>query len=138
MIEINNTSGFEVDIKNLQKIGENFLDYYKKSEYNVSLAIINDGKMTEINHQYRGKNKTTDVLSFESSDEEKENDKFLGEILISFTQIKKQAEEFGKSTADELNFIFVHGLLHLLGYTDETDESRQKMIDLGNQFLQKT
>lgn len=138
MIEINNTSGFEVDIKNLQKIGENFLDYYKKSEYNVSLAIINDGKMTEINHQYRGKNKTTDVLSFESSDEEKENDKFLGEILISFTQIKKQAEEFKKSTADELSFIFVHGLLHLLGYTDETDESRQKMIDMGNQFLQKT
>ena len=136
MIEINNTSGFEVDVKNLQKIGEDFLNCYNKSEYNVSLAIIDDKKMQEINLKYRDKDKTTDVLSFESTEEEKENDKFLGEILISYSQVEKQAQEFKKEFEDELNFIFVHGLLHLLGYTDEINENREEMIDLGNKFLQ--
>ncbi len=135
MIEVNNQINSKIDIKNLQKIGEKFLKYYKRDNFNVSVGIIEDRKMREINLRYRKINQTTDVLSFESSRKEKEDDKFLGEILINYKQIKRQAEEFKKEYEEELIFIFIHGMLHLIGYTDKTEKDRLEMINLANEFL---
>ncbi len=135
MIEVNDQINSKIDIKNLQKIGEKFLKYYKRDNFNVSVGIIEDRKMREINLRYRKINQTTDVLSFESSRKEKEDDKFLGEILINYKQIKRQAEEFKKEYEEELIFIFIHGMLHLIGYTDKTEKDRLEMINLANEFL---
>ncbi|MFA4942854.1 MAG: rRNA maturation RNase YbeY, partial [Patescibacteria group bacterium] len=59
----------------------------------------------------------------------------LNEIIIDIKAIERQARELGKSRDSELFFILVHGLLHLIGYNDETEKERLKMISLGEDFL---
>jgi probable rRNA maturation factor len=118
----------------------------------VTLTLTDDEGIRELNRQYRGLDKTTDVLSFsllegdepdihyddeyEASeegaedwkDEEKSGDPFadlLGDIVISVPRAEAQAEDYGHSLERELGFLFVHGFLHLLGY-DHGDEVQEK------------
>jgi probable rRNA maturation factor len=131
MIEINNTTKFKINEKLLKKISEKFLASRRLVKKDVSLALIGDAKMRQLNFKYRQKDKTTDVLSFSGEDV------FLGEILINPAQIKRQAKENKNSFQAELIFILVHGLLHLVGYNDETEKERLKMIKIGEEFIEK-
>jgi len=79
----------------------------------------------------------TDVLSFTETDNEEPQPDLLGQIFIDYNQIKRQAKEFSQSDEEELVFILVHGLLHLLGYDDSTEEEAQVMEDLGKAFIKK-
>ncbi|HRH21991.1 MAG TPA: rRNA maturation RNase YbeY, partial [bacterium] len=90
-----------------------------------------------MNRDYRHKDKVTDVLSFTESDSPDAQADLLGQIFIDYQQIKRQAKEFEQSDEDELVFILVHGLLHLLGYDDATEEEAQIMEDLGKSFIKK-
>jgi probable rRNA maturation factor len=118
-----------VDVELVKLVTERFLKYYKKNKFEVSIAFVSDKEIKKLNKIYRGINKPTDVLSFEGEG------KFLGEIIISYSQIKKQAKEFGRTTKQELVFILVHGLLHLLGLDDETEKGRLGMIEEGEKFI---
>ena len=69
------------------------------------------------------------------SKEEKNKENFLGEVVLNYSQIKRQAKELNNSFEHELAFIYIHGLLHLLGYNDEREGDRVKMIELGNRIL---
>jgi probable rRNA maturation factor len=129
MVEINNTTKTRIDVKLVEIVAKKFLKHYKKQKFNVSIAFVGDREIQKINKIYRGINKPTDVLSFEGEDD------FLGEVIISYSQIKKQAREQGKTAEEELIFILVHGLMHLVGYDDETEEGRVKMIRLGEAFI---
>lgn len=131
MVEINNKTKTAIDIGAIKKITEQFLAISKKKKFEVSIAFIGDKAMARLNHEYRGKNKPTDVLSFEGEDD------FLGEVIIDYQQIKRQAKKFGNSPKQELVFILVHGLLHLLGHDDDTEEKRLKMIKLGEKIIKK-
>src|SRR6056297_1813839 len=134
MVEINNQAKVEVEQEKLEKVAQSFLDYYNLSGFNLSLAFLDSEEMRRINQTYRGINKTTDVLSFPASSKEKEEESFLGEILFDYEQIKAQAQ---REEEKELIFILIHGLLHLLGHTDETPEDREKMIKLGEELMEK-
>ncbi len=128
MIEINNLTNKKINKARINKIVKYFLKHFKVSQDNpISLAIIGDLKMKQINNVYRGQNKTTDVLSFCD----------LNEIIININQIVRQAKENKKKISDEFDFIFVHGLLHLAGYDDNSEKKRLEMIDLGENFLLK-
>lgn len=129
MIEINNRTKNKIDKKRIENVIKKFLVYYKKQNKEVSVAFIGDAEMKKLNKVYRGKDKPTDVLSFDGEGD------FLGEIVIDYAQIKRQAVELKKSIKDELIFILVHGLLHLVGYNDETEKDRIKMINLGESFV---
>jgi len=129
MIEINNKTKAKIDIKLIRKISENFFSYYKIKNKELSIAFIGDITMRQLNKQYRGKNKPTDVLSFCGDGDD------LGEILIDYAQIKRQARKYSKSVKEELIFILVHGLLHLIGYEDETKKGRINMEKTGNKFV---
>ena len=88
--------------------------------------------MRELNRDYRGKDRPTDVLSFsqlegEPMQPEEEEPVALGDIVISIDTAKRQAAEKGHSLSDELDLLVVHGMLHLLGYDDETDEQAEVM-----------
>jgi probable rRNA maturation factor len=155
MIEINNTTKFKINEKLIKKIAEKFLASRRLAKKDVSLAFIGDAKMRQLNFKYRHKDKTTDVLSFGNSPlerggpeasgtgcvkgcfGEKEELGYLGEIVINPAQIKRQAKENENSFQDELIFILVHGLLHLVGYNDETEKDRLRMINLGEKFIGK-
>lgn len=123
-IDINNLSKDRLNLSRIKLITEFFSKKYKlKGE--ISIAFIGDKRMKEINKIYRGFDKTTDVLSFED----------LNEVIINIKQIKRQAKEFKKTFQSELDFILVHGLLHLVGFKDDLESDRLKMISLGEKFL---
>ena len=100
----------------------------------VSLLLVNDERIQELNRDYRGMDQPTDVLSFALRDgggepeyESGEEDLLLGDIVISIETAQRQALEYGHSLERELGFLFVHGCLHLLGYDHGTEEEGRIM-----------
>ena len=93
------------------------------SDREVEFIITDDDEIKELNAQYRGIDKSTDVLSFPL-----EEIPFmpLGTIVVSIDKIKEKAQEFGHTQEDELSLLFIHGLLHLLGYDHEKDEGQMR------------
>lgn len=129
MIEINNKTKSKIDLALVKKTAEFFLRVYKKKKYEISIAFVGDRVIRKLNRNYRKIDKVTDVLSFPGEGI------FLGEVIIDYAQIKRQAREFGSSVNDELVFILVHGLLHLLGYDDKTEKGAKEMERLGEKFI---
>ena len=105
------------------------VNYYNKKNYNVSIAFVDDKEIQEINRRYRQLDKPTDVLSFEGEDD------FLGEIIINYSQVIKQSQKINSSPKEELIYVLVHGLLHLLGYDDEKEEESQNMKKMADKFI---
>lgn len=95
----------------------------------VSVAFVGDAEMTRLNARYRGKRKTTDVLSFT-------NDRpFLGDIVLSMPQVARQAKAAGKTVRSEIALMLVHGTLHLLGYDHVTLKEEKAMFSLQARIL---
>ncbi len=102
-------------------------------EGDISVAVIGDDQIQEMNAQYRRVDAPTDVLSF-ANDEgeaiiEASEEHFLGDIAISLPTAGRQAEELGQSLDRELAFLTVHGVLHLLGYDHMTPEDEENMLE---------
>jgi probable rRNA maturation factor len=93
-----------------------------ESDAEISVSIITDEVMQELNHQYRGLNKPTDVLSFSMRDGEQIGDlNALGDLVISYDTAVRQAQEFEHSIQIEMNELIFHGMMHLFGYDHECD-----------------
>lgn len=121
---------FEKTIKFLNLDG----DYY------MSVTIVDNQKIHVINKEYRGVDRPTDVISFALLDNEankpiKGMPIDLGEIIISFEKAEEQAKEYGHSSEREFSFLFVHGLLHLLGYDHMEKEDEEVMFKLQDDIL---
>lgn len=129
MIEINNQTKKAVDRELIKKIARMFLRRYGLTDKTLSIAIVGDAAIRRLNRKYLDKDETTDVLAFPGENE------FFGEIIINYRQVEKQAQDYSVSTAEELGFILVHGLYHLLGHEDKTERGREKMSVLGKDFL---
>jgi len=142
MIEINNTTKQKINSAKIKRLVEAFLMVYKKSSFEVSVAIIGAARMQKLNNDYRGINKPTDVLSFSGDKNDDSQKKYLGEVIINIEEVKKASkylEVFGiKKSSDYIfYFLLVHGLLHLVGYNDEKESERLKMLSLGEGFLEE-
>ena len=97
----------------------------------AAIAFISDLRMKELNSFFRGKNSTTDVLSFPHEPDEFDNDASnLGDIVISVEQAARQAEENGLTLENEIKQLILHGLLHLCGYDHETDNGEMNAREL--------
>lgn len=111
----------------------------------LSVALVSNKTIARVNKEWRGQDKATDVLSFPleltapprligEDDEEEEEEWLVGELLISLERAREQSLEYGHSLERELSFLFVHGVLHVLGFDhikkDEEKEmfGRQKRI----------
>lgn len=94
------------------------------------MVITDDEEIHALNREYRGKDRATDVLSFPmfEADEMIFSPAELGDIVISADTMATQAAEYGHSQSRELAFLFVHGLLHLLGYDHELGEEAEKAM----------
>lgn len=116
----------------------------------VVITLVDDERIHELNRDYRGVDRPTDVLSFAMNEtgegemeifvDEDEIDEFpsmLGDIVISIPRTKSQAEEYGHSFERELGFLTVHGFLHLLGYDHGTTEEEQAMFGRQEEVLAK-
>lgn len=95
-----------------------------------SVAFVNDDRMKELNSLFRGKDVTSDVLSFPHEADEFNDADFLGDIVISTEQAQKQAGENGLSLEGEIKQLILHGLLHLCGYDHERDDGEMNAREL--------
>lgn len=129
-VEINNTTEERINLELVREVAEKFCLEYKISK-DLSVAFVDDEEMQRLNQSTRGKNGVTDILSFEGDGD------LFGELVIDYAQIRRQSGEFSNNEEDELVFIFVHGLFHLIGYTDETEDKRLEMIKKGEEFIAK-
>lgn len=109
----------------------------------LSVTFVDNNRIQDINREYRGKDKPTDVISF-ALEELGEGEiqisganmpRVLGDIIISIDKAREQATDYGHSVARELGFLAVHGFLHLLGYDHETEEEEKEMFDLQRSIL---
>ena len=121
----------EIAEKALANLGRN-------PESSVSVIFVLDKKMHQINREYRGIDRTTDVISFALSDNQDENDYIeteLGDIFINIDAAIRQAQEYEHSEKREIYFLFTHGLLHLCGYDHMNPEDERKMIEKQKEIL---
>lgn len=97
----------------------------------LSVLLTDDDQLQQLNHDFRGIDKPTDVLSFAADklppEVEEEEDPYLGDIAISVPMAKRQAKAGGHAFKDELLLLAVHGTLHLLGY-DHEELAEQKVM----------
>jgi len=128
MIILDNQTNTDINLDILEKI-INFLDIKK----DIELLIVDNKTISEINLEYRGINKATDVLSFPLEDI---SHMPLGSIIISIEKAKEVASNLGHSIENEISLLFIHGLLHLLGYDHEVDngEMRKKEREIIEKF----
>ena len=114
-----------------------------KKNYEIDVSLVDDETIHEINRDYRGVDRVTDVISFAFNDDKDpknaingdDTQVMLGEILISLPQAIRQAAEIGNSKERELSFLFTHGLLHLLGYDHMKKEDEEIMFPLQEKIL---
>lgn len=117
MIDIDNQSDMLVPTNELEKIANSL------TTKEVELLITNNTEIQKINLEYRQINNPTDVLSFPFEDIPMGP---LGSIVISYDYVKNLSVELGHSEKDELCLLFIHGLLHLLGYDHEVDSGEMR------------
>jgi len=104
--------------------------------WDCSVLVTDDETIQGYNNAYRGIDKSTDVLSFESHEIDPEtNQLILGDILISYPTIAKQAEKGGHAVEKELELMCVHGALHLMGYDHLEEDEKAEMWALQAQIL---
>jgi len=133
MIDLDNQTTLRFELAPLKEIASTL------SSKEVELIITDDKTMRALNSEYRGKETSTDVLSFPMDTPFTEQSIFgmpLGSIVISETYVKEKAKVLGHTVQDELSLLFIHGMLHLLGFDHETDNGkmRQREEAIINQF----
>ena len=101
-----------------------------KLKKQISIALLSDKEIRDLNRVYRKKNKVTDVLSFNL-----DSDQVLGEVLICLTQARRQAKAKKNTYRDELQLLTVHGILHLLGYDHEKSLAEEKKQEMAEQTI---
>jgi len=126
MLNIENLTNLTINQKLLEEISKALLK--KNESREIDLTICDNPTIQEYNKTYRGKDKATDVLSFpiESDIIVDSTQMPLGSIVISADFIQERAIEFNHTNDDELSLLFIHGLLHLLGFDHEIDNGEMR------------
>lgn len=127
MIDIDNNTDLTIPYMMIENISNSL------TSKDIDLLVTDNAQMQEINLEYRGINKPTDVLSFPFEDVPMAP---LGSLVISADYVIEVSQRLKHSTDDEFCLLFIHGLLHLLGFDHEVDsgEMRQKEEELINKF----
>ena len=127
MIEaVNRQRKTKIDTKAWETFAERAAGAIGKTDSSATIAFVSDKTIRQLNRQFRGIDKATDVLSFPAADEERN----LGDIAISVDTAAAQAKENGLTFDEEVAQLILHGLLHLSGYDHETDNGEMNRLEL--------
>jgi len=128
MIDLDNQTDLEIDIEEIQKIASFITDK------DFELIIVDNDTIKDLNKEYRGIDKATDVLSFPL--DLSCPGMPIGSIIISSDFVKAKAKEYNHTQEDEFKLLLIHGLLHLIGYDHEVDngEMREKEKEIIKHF----
>ena len=132
-------------VRGVLEYAANYLSLPENTE--MSVTLMDNKHIPEINKKYRGIDKPTDVISFAMEEDGDEDDiilpsdmefempKNLGDLMISMEKVAEQAEYLGHSQDRELGFLTVHGFLHLNGYDHMKAEDEKEMFSLQDEIL---
>jgi rRNA maturation RNase YbeY len=104
------------------RLAEQVLTAAGESESELSVELVGDRRMRQLNRVYRHKDRTTDVLAFPMRESDNPCPALLGDVVISVPTALRQAREVGRSPDEELAALLVHGVLHLCGYDHERNK----------------
>ena len=122
----------------LKEVINHTLEVMDAKESIFTIIFVTKEEIHELNKQYRGVDRVTDVISFaleDAHDVSLSDIRVLGDIYICIDRMKEQALEYNHSETRELSFLTVHGLLHLLGYDHQTKEEEEVMFNLQRKIL---
>lgn len=123
--------------------------------WELSITFCSEEKMVELNREYRGKTGTTDVLTFRWDDKAQDPDSwpeaqdtslvsvsgvdfhYVGDIVIEYTEVKRNARHFDVSEEEELRRVLIHGLLHLAGMDHSTNDTTEPMLQVQEEILRR-
>lgn len=148
LIEINNLTAVPIDKQFLRQVAGKALKTggFRRTA-GLSIALIGERQIRDLNNKYRRVNRATDVLAFGQNQkkitkgrkfrfvEPPDNILRLGEVVICPAEAKKNAKIIGHSFEKELAALLIHGILHLAGYGDESDAKKLKMIKKQEEIL---
>lgn len=110
----------EVALKTMEEVGE---------RGTLSLVLVNNSRIKELNRKYLGRDRETDVLSFPKGEKFVSPENLVGEVVISVEKAKENARERGHTLKEELSLLVIHGVLHLGGYEEGKEmEEKEKRI----------
>lgn len=118
MIDVENQTNKEIDVSSLEEIAKDL------TSKDIELIFVTNETIKELNKEHRNIDKATDVLSFPLEFEMPNMP--LGSIVISTDFVEEKANEYGHSFNNELKLLFIHGLLHLLGFDHEIDNGEHR------------
>lgn len=138
--EINQQTGKTISSKLIKGWIKKIEKHLKlKKDLEISLGVVGNAAMKNLNKAYRKKDKVTNVLSFREGDSKTDlpdtSGKYLGEIIICYPQAVKEARQAQQSINQYLELLFLHGFLHLLGYDHKTSTQEKKMESLEKKIL---
>ena len=128
-------------VENVTAAAEKVGELYGVENGEVSITLTDNAYIHELNREYRGIDRPTDVLSFALNESEEPEVKggadlnVLGDLVISVERAEEQAAEYGHSVKREMAFLTVHGMLHLLGYDHMEEKDAEVMFKLQDEIL---
>ncbi|HEX2313544.1 MAG TPA: rRNA maturation RNase YbeY [Thermomonospora sp.] len=146
-IEVLNESGVPVDEQGLVRLARHVLDGMRVHPLaELSLLLVDEAAMSELHEKWMGEPGPTDVLAFPmdelrpghqsgGSDDDGPDPALLGDVVLCPAVAERQAGQAGHSTADELELLCTHGILHLLGYDHAEPEEHREMFGLQAELL---
>jgi len=135
---ISNNSGIALNVGFFQELAETILGFEKVgTEAELSVVLVGEREIQDLNAKYRGINTPTDVLSFPQSQDEFDGPCLLGDVVISPQVAKAQAVKYEHSFEKEMAILLIHGILHLIGFDHEESEEQEGMQKREEEILNR-
>ena len=140
-IEIFNETNEDIkELETVEKVLYSAMEKEKLKDTSFNLIIVDNTYIHNLNKEYRGIDRETDVITFALEDDDTlivgDKERILGDIYISIDKARSQAEEYSHSFLRELSFLAVHGFYHLLGYDHMTKEDEEVMFKKQEEVLE--
>jgi probable rRNA maturation factor len=116
---IRQSGGKKYPVRPLKKIAASLLKFLDQDKSELSIALVGNSEIQQLNKKYRHKNYATDVLSFPAQEGLPSRVRILGDVVISVDKADEQARERDRTLDEEMITLLIHGIVHLMGYDHE-------------------
>ncbi len=131
-IQLRSLQSVSVDRDRLKQVLEAAARQLGTTVDSLSVALVDDARISRLNRQLLQRCEPTDVIAFEA---EQDTEGSSGEIIISVQTAQRQAQQYGHSLMAELCLLAIHGLLHVMGYEDQTEAGRAEMEQIQQKLI---
>jgi probable rRNA maturation factor len=140
MIVLGNEISANVDIslQDFEPVVDTAFEHFSLDQngYSIGITLTDDQRIQQLNSQYRGINRPTDVLSFEANEFDPDTETtYLGDIIISYETAQRQAERAQHTLTIEILMLTIHGLLHIMGFDHHDEASKNEMWQIQADLL---